>query len=114
MPQMTREDIGWEERQEGDFEEKGQVGQLASAFIRQLQPHSKLQLGHKILRNWWRRWRHSFCHHIATVSLRLFGALLGSLGRKSGANSGSLGKNVKVTVINFVPLLIEPLCRHRK
>ena len=27
MLQMTRDDIGCEERQEGDFEEKGQVGQ---------------------------------------------------------------------------------------
>ena len=93
---------------------RGRSVSVASAFMRQLQPHSKLQLGHKILRNWRRRWRHSFCHHIATVSLRLFGAHLGSLGRKSGANSGGLRKNVKVTVINFVPLLIEPLCRHRR
>ena len=82
---------------------------MASAFKRQVQPQSKLQLGHKILGNWERRW--SICHHLATVSLRLFWAL-GLHGCKPLL--GSFGKDGILAYINpvrphwsFVPASIE-------
>ena len=69
-------------------------------------------LGHNILGNSERRFW-TICHLLATVSLRLFGALgLQLHGRKSLL--GSFGEHGIVADISTLSGLIGPLCRHQK